>query len=157
MRETVLREETIPDYVDLLVINRASETCIKIQETRRKVDFMIVHDKNEEIRTQVRGRYHGDLDTFYYHSLEDANRYKIKQNGVPVRFLNRPLYTEDMEELRWELDLRRPDGKHYGNPTVIRYLKECGYNVSDTMKDRRRSGKHYRIITSPDPISGNPL
>ena len=30
LREMVLEKETIPDNVDLLVINRASETCIKI-------------------------------------------------------------------------------------------------------------------------------
>ena len=98
LRDTVLKDETIPEEYDLLVINRASETCIKIKEEHRKVDFMIVHDKNEEIRTQVRGRYHGDLDTFYYHSLEDENLNKIEHKKVDARFLNRPLYKEDMEE-----------------------------------------------------------
>ena len=108
---------------------------------------MIVHDKNEEIRTQVRGRYHGDLDTFFYHSVEDASLHKIKEKRVPAKFLNRPLYTEDMEGLRWEMNLLRPDGKHYGNPTLIKYLKECGYCVSDPVKDHKRNGKYYRIIT----------
>ncbi len=154
LRDTVLRKETIPEEYDLLVINRASETCIKIKEEHRKVDFMIVHDKNEEIRTQVRGRYHGDLETFYYHSIADENRNKIKKKKVPARFLNRPLYTEDMEELRWEMNILRPDGTHYGNPTFIKYLKECGYSVSDPVKDRKRSGKYYRIITEDETSSG---
>ena len=157
LREKVLVDETIPENVDLLVINRASETCIKIKEENRKVDFMIVHDKNEEIRTQVRGRYHGDLDTFYYHSVEDANRSKIKTKKVPEKFLNTPLYTKDMEELRWEMDVLRPDGKHYGNPTFIKLLRECGYNVSDAKKDRTRNGKHYWIITEGNTDSGQPL
>ena len=154
LRECVLAQETIPDDIDLIVINRASETCIKIQEKKRKVDFMIVHDKNEEIRTQVRGRYHGDLDAFYYHSLEDANRDKVKRKKVPTNYLNRPLYTEDMEELRWEMNLLRADGKHYGNPTFIKYLREFGYNVSDAKKDRKRNGKYYRIISEGCTISG---
>ena len=157
LRETVLDKETIPENIDLLVINRASETCIKIQQEKRKVDFMIVHDKNEEIRTQVRGRFHGDLDTFYYHSLEDTNRRKIISKTIPDKYLNRRLYSEDMKELRWELHLLRPDGKHYGNPTIIKYLKECGYNVSDPKKDRGKHGKFYRIITVPDTNSGHPL
>ena len=131
LRDEVLTHETIPPHVDLLVINRASETCIKIQAEKRKVDFMIVHDKNEEIRTQVRGRYHGDLETFYYHSLEDENRNKIRSKKVPARFLNRSLYTEDMQELRWEMNVLRSDGTHYGSPTLVKYLKECGYCVSD--------------------------
>jgi len=154
LRKEVLTKETIPEKYDLLVINRASETCIKIKEDHRKVDFMIVHDKNEEIRTQVRGRYHGDLETFYYHSLEDENRNKVKQKGVPAKYLNRPLYTEDMEELKWELNLLRSDGTHYGNPTVIKYLRECGYSVSDSVKDRKRNGKYYRIITVDETNSG---
>lgn len=154
LRKTVLKDETIPEEYDLLVINRASETCIKIKEEHRKVDFMIVHDKNEEIRTQVRGRYHGDLDAFYYHSVTDENRNKIQSKKVPARFLNRPLYTEDMQELRWEMNLLRPDGLHYGNPTFIKYLRECGYSVSDAKKDRKRNGKHYWIITEDSTISG---
>ena len=82
--------------------------------------------------------YHGDLETFYYHSLEDTNRNKVRRNKVPARFLNRPLYSEDMEELRWELNILRADGTHYGNPTVIKYLRECGYDVSDPIKDRMK-------------------
>ena len=157
LREKVLVEETIPAHVDLLVINKASETCIKIQAEKRKVDFMVVHYKNEETRTQVRGRYHGDLETFYYHSVEDEIRNKIRSKKVPAHFLNRPLYTEDIEELIWELDLLRPDGTHYGSPTLIKYLKECGYSVSDPKKDRKRSGKYYRIITEVGTNSGQLL
>ncbi len=156
LRKTVLDDETIPENIDLLVINRASETCIKIQESNRKVDYMIVHDKNEEIRTQVRGRYHGDLQTFYYHSLEESNRLVLTSKAIPESFLNRRLYTEDMEELRWELNLLRPDGKHFGNPTLIKYLQQCGYNVV-TKKDRQKHGAHYRIITVGATISGQPL
>lgn len=50
LRDKVLEHETIPEDIDLLVINRASETCIKIKEENRKIDFMIVHDKELERR-----------------------------------------------------------------------------------------------------------
>lgn len=73
LRETVLEKETIPADIDLLVINAASETCIKIQGEKRKVDYIIVHDSNEEVKKQVRGRYHGDLVYFYYHDVDAAN------------------------------------------------------------------------------------
>ena len=153
LRKTVLENETIPDYIDLLVINRASETCIKIQADNRKIDYIIVHDCNEEIQTQVRGRYHGDLAEFYYHNLDDLNLYKIKKHGVPERFFNKRLYTEDISELGWELDLRNKDGKHCGNPSILKYIAQCGYAVSEDKKDRRRSGKHYRIISPADTNS----
>ena len=153
LRETVLVQETIPDDIDLLVINRASETCIKIQETKRKIDYMIVHDSNEEIQTQVRGRYHGDLAQFFFHDNDALNLYKIKTHPVPDRYLNRPLSTEEIRDLGWELNLLNKDGKHCGNPTIIKCLKECGYNVSDPKKSRKHSGKHFRTITIDDTIS----
>ena len=156
LRKTVLTDETIPDDIDLLVINRASETCIKIQSEKRKVDYIIVHDSNEEIQTQVRGRYHGDLPEFYYHDYDDLNLYKIRKHGVPERFLNKRLYTEDINELGWELDLRNKDGKHCGNPSILKYIAQCGYVVSDDKKDRKRNGKHYRIISLADTNSSLP-
>ena len=89
-----------------------------------------------------------------YHSLEDENFNKIKKKKVPARFLNRPLYKEHLEELRWELNLLRPDGKMYGIPTLAKYLRKCGYSVSDSKKDRKNNGKHYRIITVDETNSG---
>ncbi len=149
LRETILSAETIPENVDLLVINRASETCIKIQETKSKVDFMIVHDKNEEIRTQLRGRYHGDLDTFYYHNVEDANRYAIESNREAIApFLGKRLYTDDQSILCRMLYLKKPNGGFYGMPTVSKYLRECGYEVSESKKDSHYDGRYYRIITA---------
>ena len=149
LRECVLCNETIPENVDLLVINRASETCIKIRESKRKIDFMIVHDKNEEIRTQVRGRYHGDLETFYYHSVEDANRYAVENNREVIEpFLNRRLFAGDQSELCRRLYLKKPNGGFWGMPTVAKYLRECGYTVSESRKDSHNGGKYYRIITA---------
>ena len=157
LRETVLSDETIPDDIDLLVINRASETCIKIQGEKRKVDYIIIHDCNEEIQTQVRGRYHGDLPEFYYHNNTNTNLEKVKQHPLPDSFLNRRLYSEDWDDIQWELNLLRPDGKHYGTPTIIKYLRKCGYCVSDPQKDRKHKGKYFRIISKDGTNSGFPL
>ncbi len=155
LRECVLENETIPENVNLLVINRASETCIKIKESNRKVDFMIVHDKNGEIRTQVRGRYHGDLETFYYHDTEAANRYTASTGVIPERFIGRRLYTEDQDELCRILNLGKPHGGSYSKPTVAKYLRECGYEVSESKKDSHCGGKYYRVISAKkDTIPG---
>ena len=40
------------------------------------------------------------------------------------------------------MNVLRPDGTHYGTPTLIKYLKECGYCVSDAKKDRKRKRYH---------------
>ena len=147
LRETVLTKETIPEDVDLLVINRASETCIKIKAENRKVDFMIVNNRNEEIRTQIRGRYHGDLAEFYYHDIEGANLYQIGKTQIPGYLFGKRLYAEEQKELFRVLDLRKPDGTPYGKDTIWQLLSQCGYQVSESKKDSKNHGKHYRVIT----------
>lgn len=155
LREMVLGEETIPENIDLLVINRASETCIKIQEEKRKVDFIIVHYSNNEIQTQVRGRYHGDLPEFYYHDIPAANLYQIGKAHIPAHYFNKRLYAEQQQALFRELDLRKPDGTPYGKDTIWKLLVECGYQVSESKKDSKNHGKHYRVIIQQGTISDN--
>ena len=130
LRKMVLEKETIPENVDLLVINRASETCIKIKEEKRKVDFMIVNNCNKEIQTQVRGRYHGDLAEFYYHNIADANLYQIGKTQIPGDFFGKRLYAEEQSELFRVLNLRKSDGTPYGKDTIWQLLSQCGYQVS---------------------------
>lgn len=155
LREEVLSDETIPEDVDLLVINRASETCIKIQAEKRKVDFMIVHNRNEEIRTQVRGRYNGDLSEFYYHDIAAANLYQIGKTTIPAHYFGKRLYSEQQQALFRELDLRKSDGTPYGKDTIWEVLSQCGYQVSESKKDSKNNGKHYRIINQKGTISEN--
>ena len=155
LREMVLGKETIPENVDLLVINRASETCIKIKEENRKVDFMIVNNCNEEIKTQVRGRYHGDLPEFYYHDVAAANLYQISKTQIPGYYFDKRLYAEEQQALFRELDLRKPNGIPYGKDTIWQVLSQCGYQVSESKKDSKNHGKHYRVISSQGTISNN--
>ena len=148
LRETVLADETIPQDVDLLVINAASETCIKIDEKKRKVDYMIIHNRNKETITQARGRYHGDLARLYYHSIEDSNIAVCR--NLPDRFLNIKLYGEEQEELCACLKLRNPKKsdktEYYKMRKVRQYLEECGYHV-EYKKDSGNGGKHFYLIT----------
>lgn len=158
LRDTVLREETIPANLDLLIINRASETCIKIDGRKRSVDYMIVHDKDKEIQIQVRGRYHGDLPLFYYHDIEAAN-YLSCQN-LPDKYLNARLYAAERDELCAYLDLRKPHDPNslpYKWPTVKKYLERNRYSVSDAIKDSKRNGQYYYTITPKDTNLGESL
>ena len=147
LRDTVLQDETIPANLDLLVINAASETCIKINGEKRKVDYMIVHNKNEEVCIQVRGRYHGDLQTFYYHNVEDWNNLACRD--ITTHFLNVRLYSADRDELCAYLKLRKPDdpsAPYYKWPTVKKYLQKNGYEVSGPVKDKKRNGQNYYVV-----------
>ena len=154
LRQHVLDKETIPNDIDLLVINAASETCIKIQEEKRKVDYMIVHNSNEEVKTQVRGRYHGDLPLFYYHDIEAANIQKCR--NLPQQFMNKRLYAADQDELCSFLKLRNPklknqDGNYYKMRKVKEYLEKCDYHV-EYKKDSKNGGKHYYVISTGIPL-----
>ena len=146
LQRTILEKETIPANIDLLVINKASETSIKIQSEKRKVDYMIVHYNDEEVTTQVRGRYHGDLPYFYYHNTVAANREKINKTVLPNNFLNTRLYREKWPELCSMIDLHRPHGGSYSMPTVVKYLREGGYRV-EKKKDSSRNGQYYYVIS----------
>ena len=155
LRETVLEEETIPADIDLLVINAASETCIKIKEENRIVDYMIVHSKNEEVKTQVRGRYHGDLPLFYYHDIEAANHYVCSH--LSDYFLNRRLYTAEQEELCSHLHLINPKDNtaaYFKMRKAREYLAANGFIVSESKKDKARNGAHYVVITRDTSFGG---
>ena len=108
---------------------------------------MIVNNRNKEIRTQVRGRYHGDLAEFYFHDIAGANLYQIGKTQIPGDFFGKRLYAEEQSELFRVLNLRKPDGTPYGKDTIWQLLSQCGYQVSESKKDSKNHGKHYRIIT----------
>ncbi|MBR3017061.1 MAG: hypothetical protein IKH57_08285 [Clostridia bacterium] len=146
LRDTVLKEETIPAGTDLLVINASSQTCIKIDGKKRPIDYIVVHNQDEEVITQVRGRYHGDLPTLYYHSIDDTNRYKCTR--IPDNFMNTRLYEKEQQALCAYLRLRNPkaSNKEYFKMRKVReYLQSCGYEV-DYKKDSKNGGKHYYRI-----------
>ena len=151
LRETILEDETIPADTDLLVINAASETCIKIQGEKRKVDYMIVNDKNEEVKTQVRGRYHGDLAAFYYHDIDQVNQEICLD--IPEEFVNVRLYHDEQEELCRTLKLQDPNkkkGSYYGMRKLQEYLACGGKYTIVNKKDKNRSGQHYYVISPRD-------
>lgn len=153
LRETVLRDETFPADMDLLVINAASQTCIKIQGEKRKVDYIIVHDKNAETRIQVRGRYHGDLPCFYYHDIEAANAYTASHTILPAQFLGVRLYSGQWNDVCKCVGLRKPHGGFYSMPTTAKYLNENGYSV-EKKKDSKAGGQYYYVITARDTNCG---
>ena len=130
LRRTVLEKETIPDDIDLLVINAASETCIKIKQENRTVDYMIVHDESDEVQTQVRGRYDGDLAEFHFHDGYKAVYAECP--SVPDEYIGVRLYQEQQEALCKYLNLRNPKqaaDDYYRWRKVVEVLRAKGYKV----------------------------
>ena len=145
LRASIIENEVFPANLDLLVINAASETSIKIQPPDPPLDFIIVHNSDEDVITQVRGRYNGVLPQLYYHKVEDENQ--LKCEDLPHRFINKRLYAAEQQDLCTYLSLRRPNGTSgiYKMPKVKELLVNAGYTVF-YRKDSACGGKHYYYI-----------
>lgn len=139
LRTYILEHEQLPDDLDVLIINKACETCINL---RGKIEAAFIHTKNEDIVTQACGRYRGRLNAVYIYSQDEV------EIDIPVRFLNRRLYTEDKEELAELLWLCNKNGRQYKWRTIKKHLFEQGYSIQE-----RKQSKRFAIITPPSIVS----
>lgn len=134
IRDYIIDYQKIPNYVDVLLINKASETSVNIYGD---IDFMIVHDSDEDTQVQARGRYRNDLKQLYLY-----DKYAETEIKLDDKWLNKPLYKEDKDTLCEELGLKE-NGRLLKWTSVKQYLIDAGYDIQDkrTKKDR------FTIIT----------
>ena len=134
VRESVLKEYTIPEGYNLLIINSSSETSIKIKSP---VDYVIVNSTHSDTQVQVRGRVNGDLKNLYL--LNDGTAPII----LPDKFLGVRLFTEDKARLCDFVNLKNQYNRLYKWKTVKHLLIEWGYCISEGRADNLR----YAIIS----------
>lgn len=127
-RRYLISNEALPENVKVLVINAAYETGLNIRPSATHLDYIVVHSTNEEVQTQVRGRYRGDIDTVYYHGSYEEYDKELDITVLP-RFLCRPLYTADKKELCSLIDLKDERGRPKGWPSVKKFLESNGLVV----------------------------
>lgn len=63
--DTLVKEERIPDDVQVLLINAAYQTGLNIRPEKSHLDYIIVHSSDQSVQVQARGRYRGDIDVLY--------------------------------------------------------------------------------------------
>lgn len=146
LRNEILTTEKIPDDVDLLVINAASETSIKIKS---HVDFIVIHNTNSDEITQVRGRYCGDLDQVFIHEQEIKNTTFLWE--MPPEYLDRKLSADDNEKLRSEYPIHYSNGKAIGWCIYKIILKNSGYDVTES----NSHGYNYTVISKKTDSTAN--
>lgn len=130
---SIVHRTVIPDDIQVLFINKSSETSINITTP---VDFIIIKDSDKDTIKQVRGRYRGDLQNLFLYKASIADSVIINE-----KWLNRRLTKADKDELCNELAIK-VDGKMLRWTSVKKILKESGYDV----KDKKSNSLRYTII-----------
>lgn len=136
VRECILKNFTIPEQYDLLIINSSSETSLKIKSP---VDYVIVNSTNSDTQVQVTGRVNSDLKALY-----------IPIEGTPVihvpqAYIGRKLFTNDKRELISVLNLRNSNNRPIGWPTIKNFLIDNDYFITEG----RYNNLRY-VIIEPD-------
>lgn len=139
VRRSILDSYTIPPEYNLLIINSASETSIKIKS---HVDYVIINSSNNDTQVQVRGRVNGDLSRLYLPQT------KVEEIVVPDEFLNVRLFTEEKAKLVQYVNLKNPYNRPYKWPTVKELLISLDYSLVENRCQNRR----YCIISPPSPF-----
>lgn len=132
-RDYILKNEMLPPEYDVVVINASSETSINI---RGKIDYIVIHSTEEEVRVQVRGRYRDDLEELYVYDRKSSLE-------VPPEFLDVRLFTEEKEELCEILRVRDEWGK------LMKWTKTKERLLAEdyTIIEKRYNNRRYAIIS----------
>ena len=134
VRESILKDYTIPKGYNLLIINSSSETSIKIKSP---VDYVIVNSTNDDTQVQVRGRVNNDLKRLY---IPATSTDPIE---VPEKFLGIRLFYQDKIELCEIINLKNRYNRQYKWPTIRSLLIDSDYILTEG----RQNNLRYVVIT----------
>lgn len=131
-RDYIVHQEILPPDYDIVIINASCETSINI---RGRIDYVVIHSTEEEVRVQVRGRYRDDLEELYVYDKESLE--------VPPDFLDIPLFKED-KDILCEILNQTDEYKRLvkWTKTKEKLLAE-GYSITE----KRCHNRRYAIIS----------
>ena len=141
IRKSVVLKGIIPDNIQVLLINAASETGINITSP---VDYVVVNDSNPDTQIQAVGRVRHDIETAYLRDLEPSKFTYIPHCYIDEKWLNRRLYAEDKDTLCRELIIVDERGRRYKWPNIKKTLIYSDFQVTDK---RDKDGRRYSVIT----------
>ncbi|PEU27838.1 hypothetical protein CN532_13580 [Bacillus wiedmannii] len=150
VRDHIVENEEIPQYVDVVIINAAYETGYNIFDKENMAQTVIVHSRNSEVITQVRGRIRHDIEKLV--TLNQSGSIEtIKRDGSVVelcptkieKFVGIPLTKEKKDELVLELNLINNNGRQMKWPAIKKLLVESGFKIDNGTT--RINGKQVRF------------
>lgn len=128
-RDYILTNERVPPQYDLFIFNKSCETSINL---RGHLDYIIVHSREEDTRTQARGRYRDDLDVLYVYEPD------VEQDiVVPDDFLDVSIYKEDKTKLRAQIDMKDAKGHPMPYNQLFMLVEASGYQLEHGRKNNR--------------------
>ncbi|MDD6143017.1 MAG: DEAD/DEAH box helicase family protein [bacterium] len=128
-RDYILTNERVPPQYDLFIFNKSCETSINL---RGHLDYIIVHSREEDTRTQARGRYRDDLDVLYVYEPD------VEQDiVVPDDFLDVYIYKEDKTKLRAQIDMKDAKGHPKPYNQLFMLVEASGYQLEHGRKNNR--------------------
>lgn len=136
VRQSILKDFTLPSEYNLLFINASSETSLKIKSP---IDYVIVHNNDYDTQIQVRGRVNSDLSKLYLPLLGTTDL------TVPDEYLNIRLFSKEKDELCAILNRTNPCNRLFKWPTIKNMLIDCEYTISEG----RQNNLRYAMITPP--------
>ena len=157
-RDYLLNNYRLPDDVQDLLINAAYLTAINIKD--ESIKEVYVHDGNEIVRTQAVGRLRQDIPIVGFYdskSRETQRANEIKKNQhdsetlnkafVPKKFLDKPLFDKEKEELLKEI------GYPFLFSTLKKNLLKKNYTIESHTKRIRNESKRQSYVVIHEPRS----
>ncbi|WP_262365328.1 DEAD/DEAH box helicase family protein [Halobacillus karajensis] len=136
VRDYIVKKEEFPGYIDVVIINAAYETGYNIFDTENMAQTVIVHSRNSEVITQVRGRIRHDINSLV--TLNQSGSIEtIKRDGSAIelcstkidKYIGIPLTKEKKDDLVIELNLLNTHGRQMKWTSIKKILIENGFKV----------------------------
>lgn len=143
VRDYLLKNGSLPDPYNVLIINRALETGINI--TDKDMNLAIVNTTNLTQQIQVRGRIRHDIDLLVVRTREQ----KLPEVKISLdeKYLDVELTKEQMQEVIVNLNLRDIRSKYVTVTKFRQILTSNGYDVKTTRKTENYVKTTYYIVS----------
>lgn len=136
LRNIVLTTHSIPDDVQVLVINKSTERSINIYTP---IDYVVVNSDTVDTQIQARGRVRSNIKELYVYHPDI-----IDDIYIPDKYINTKLFKSDKDALCNLLGFKNnANGRLLKWTSVKIKLEDSGYQIEDK---KIKGGERYSVI-----------
>lgn len=140
LREYIIKNQLIPEGIDVLFYTASYETSININSP---VDWVIVHSSNLDTIKQAKSRIRNDIPKLFIHNPN----LKDEKINISEEWLDKPLNKAAKKELCELVHLKDKRNVVTGWTTLKRALIENGYKIEDKIKTVKGKRESVSIIS----------